>query len=204
MGQRHQIYVVTKNEGKYRATGAFHHQWCYGMRAPTNLVRAANLIFANKMDDGGWCEYSCRDSREIETVIAATYGVGLDSRISMVHNGAEYLIDGDNIMPSLGDNNDGASLIVIDNDKKEIRICLFTPGHLEGEYANNAPKNKAFSIDKYISYYYSDSDRAKKDFASNFAKNLDILSNSKFKTVSQVELNKILAYDLKSKQKKGA
>lgn len=208
MGQRHQIYVVTTNDSKkYKALGAFHHQWCYGLNAPLNLIRAALLIHKNKTGEllgDKWHEFICYDEREIETVIKATYGVSIDGNISMVHNENDFLIKDGQILPSQGDNNDGCSLIVIDNNKQEIRVGMFTPGHLEGKYwGDKDKKNRVLSPFQYLSYYYKREDFNEYEDKEDALKMYDLVKDQNFNVVEQSELDLILTADKKPK-KKGA
>lgn len=191
MGQRHQIYVVRKKQDEYKALGAFHHQWCYGMRASTNLCRAVSLIEKNKVKPL-WCDYTASDPREIESVIKATYGIDFDGTISMVHNEAEYLIENDRIRPERGDNNDGCSLIVIDEDKKELRAGFFTPNYLKGKHARNIKKNKAFTIQEYISFYYNSEEQKDTGFNNSFKEQLEFINGVSVKPIKQKELSTIL------------
>ena len=140
MGQRHQIYVVRKtkdsktNETSYSAIGAFHHQWCYGLTAASNCARLADTALKIKQDgdEKNFESFYLREGREIDVLVKAIYDLSLDHRLSMVHNEQEYLITDGVAYPERGDNNDGATLLVIDEVKKEIRACLFTPAFIEG------------------------------------------------------------------------
>lgn len=186
MGQRHQIYVMVKTNKEYRPLGAFHHQWCYGMTAITNLTRTINMVRKAKLScNNEWQQYTLSDQREIDTLIKAAYGVSLDGSISMVHNEAEYLINDEwtQITPENGDNNDGCSLIIIDNDKKEVRGCIFWP---------YAEKVQAIKREKYLLDYYNKEEQNEHEFINSFSKHLMVIHNSDFKNVTTQELKKVL------------
>jgi hypothetical protein len=197
MGQRHQIYIVSKKDNAYKALGAFHHQWCNGINPPTNLTRLAKLLEANKLKHGNeWSNYCCSDSREIETAVKATYGVSLSDTISMVHNENQYLISKNGqILPSHGDNNDGCSLLVIDNDLKQVRGCLFTPGHLERLENAEYEKNKAMTRVEYLRCYYKLSNLGKPEFIPY----LDVMEKYYLNPILQPELDQILSEDKATK-----
>lgn len=191
MGQRHQIYVVHKQKNKFTALGAFHHQWCYGMAAVTNLTRAAKLFEANIIEDGEWQEYcSGRDPREVETVIKACYGVSLSGRISMVHNETEYLADAETgfIKPECGDNNDGCGLILIDDDEQKIKVGMFTPGHMEGQHWSGKP-NRAYTRQEYLAFYYTQAEQNEPKFLASFEHEIKLLESGLLNPISQVELD---------------
>jgi hypothetical protein len=192
MGQRHQIYVVHKVKEKYSALGAFHHQWCYGITAASNCLRLVEAIKKAKADpilDKNWCEYATQDAREIDVLVKAIYGVAPDGKISMVHNEAEPLIENDNIHPERGDNNDGAALVIIDEDLQEVRACMFTPGWVEGKHGKLCKSWKSYTPKEYLEFYYRGDDlvQALKDNAERAT----YLEKSA-RPILQAEFNKIM------------
>jgi hypothetical protein len=193
MGQRHQIYVVEKTKDGYKAVTAHHHQWCYGLNAASNAVELANAIVKAKtaIRPNDWSKFSCDDERHLDVVVKSVYGIDKQTGfVSMVHNENEYLIVDGQIRPDLGDNNDGAALIVIDNDKQQVRVCMFTPGHVEGEHGDDCKAFKAYTPKEYFSFYYKDQ-KATEMLNSNPERAL--LLNSEVNSVSAVEFNKIMA-----------
>lgn len=189
MGQRHQIYVVSKCD-QYIALGAFHHQWCYGIEATANAIRLTQaLIIGKTAADGKWSNYSLNDQREIDVVVKAIYGLSPSGQVSMVHNKNEYLIDDNGIAhPELGDNNDGACLIIIDETSKEVRTCLFTPGHVDGEFGDECKAWKPYTPKEYLNFYYRGDDLAKalsgnKEFAKFIKMPVTPVTLSEFKKV---------------------
>lgn len=188
MGQRHQIYVVALKNKKYSALGAFHHQWCYGATAATNVIRLVSAAIKAKGDK--FEPYALTDERQVDVLVKSIYGVGLDGYISMVHNESEYLIEESQIRPERGDNNDGACLVIIDNDKKRIKACLFTPGHLEGEFSNECQPWRPYTPKEYLNFYYKGNGLvAYLKQNKEQAKILDTLVES----IPQVEFNKIMS-----------
>lgn len=202
MGQRHQIYVVRKLKDRetgratYRALGAFHHQWCYGFRAALSAVRLQAAAFKakqctlNKERASKWEDYYFYDPREVDTLVKAIYGIDDDGHVSMVHNESEYLIEDDSVRPERGDNNDGAALIVIDETKQQVRVCMFTPGHVEGKYGSKAEPWVAYSPREYLAFYYSKSEAAER--AADVA-TIEACTD----LVSQREFNVIMAKSIK-------
>jgi len=188
MGQRHQIYYVIKRDDEYTAVGAYHHQWCYGLKASSNAVRTVKIL-----EDQ---DYLRGDKREIETIAKAVYGLSLDNQISMVHNESEWLIDDDNIMPAGGDNNDGCTLYIIDLDKKEFRACMFTPGHLEGNYydCDRDGQYKAWDLNEYLAFYYNTEDLNE----TGMEKEKALVADHNVKPISQKELDLVLKAQLKA------
>lgn len=199
MGQRHQIYVVSKKKNQYNALGAFHHQWCYGLRAASNIVRLANAASKAKIDstDQKWVEYSLRDSREIDVLVKAIYGIDMDGTVSMVHNESEYLIEEGSVRPERGDNNDGAALLIIDDDEKEIRVCMFTPGHVEGNHNEKCKAWKPYSPTQYLDFYYDSAKRKEIGLDPEGVEKLNLI-NQPLKTIGLAEFKKIMAAALKA------
>jgi hypothetical protein len=194
MGQRHQIYVLAKkrnNEG-YEPLGAFHHQWKYGMGAVCDLTRAIQLISKAKFKYEKWCDFTCRDPREIATVITAIYGIDLKSNISMVHNCDDHLIVDGKIKPELGDNNDGCSIIVIDDEQNEVRGGFFTPGHVEGQHGRGAKKNHFYTRQEYLAFYYDLKEQKTLEFKKNFSEEIKIVESCTIAPIDQSELDVIL------------
>lgn len=154
MGQRHQIYVIIKDKNEYRAIGAFHHQWCYGLTAATNLIRTvqlANKVIARSV-------YLLMDAREVRTLVTAMYGVNeQEASISMVHDESEFLIEDGVAFPDRGDNNDGCGLIVIDRDSKTARGCLFAFSGVEGN-KGKAKNWSPMTPKQYAALYYTDAE----------------------------------------------
>lgn len=203
MGQRHQIYIVSKDKGNYNALGAFHHQWNYGLTATVNAVRLAKAVLINKtlfsLKPGDWSDYRIEDSREIDVLVKSIYGVDLDGRVSMVHNENEYLIEKGVIKPELGDNNDGAALIVIDNDFKEVRLCLFTPGHVEGEFGDDCKPWTVYGPLEYLNFYYRGV-KLLEIFRKNKRQAQFLDDNSSTRMVTQKEFDEILQRKPKKKR----
>lgn len=70
MGQRHQLFVIAKINGRYRTLSAIHHQWLYGQTAlkrclgtlkifqdPANRVPLQQeLIAAQRHDEAFWTQ----------------------------------------------------------------------------------------------------------------------------------------------------
>ena len=70
MGQRHQIYIVTKGKkekgrSEYTCLGAFHHQWNYGLTATSNAIRLVDAIELGKRPES---EFEAVFKRMIEAI----------------------------------------------------------------------------------------------------------------------------------------
>ena len=198
MGQRHQIYIIEKKKNKYTCIGAFHHQWTFGFKAANDLIRLASAVETAKSASlGKWSEYTFSDNRECHTLVSAIYGLDpFSGYVSMVHNESDTsLIDDDqNARPEFGDNNDGASLVVIDNDTQEVRACLFTPGHLEGEFASKVKPWVSYTPQEYLDFYY------KKNAERNKNPRNELIEKTKIKHVDQKEFSAILKTSMKNKK----
>lgn len=187
MGQRHQIYVVKKDKHGYTGLGAFHHQWKYGMSAITAFTQL--YLILKKYPYSSYM----LDDRRLNTAVSSAYGISPNGNISIIHNETKFLIDDGVIEPEKGDNNDGCSLIIVDNIKKEIRGCLFTPQHLEGQYYKDSHgRNKALTREKYLSYYYNKKDQDERGFKKEFKHELKLIRNTNIKKISTQELKKVL------------
>jgi hypothetical protein len=207
MGQRHQIYIIRKSKSEYTCIGAFHHQWCYGLKASSDVIRLALAVKRAKVQGVGptkaeWSEYYFCDHREVDVLTKAIYGIDPEEgAVSMVHNEAEYLIDKDgNALPENGDNNDGCALVLVDEDKQEVRLCLFTPSGVEGEYRSKVKNWVPYSPSEYLAFYYNEKELGKMD--SEFRKT--VVRENPFSTVSQAEFNKIFKKQTKKKTKGAA
>lgn len=195
MGQRHQIYVVSLTDGKYEALGAFHHQWCYGMSALYKLSKAYEMLDKSTSKHGEFYAGSASDPRIVNTIIKFAYGGESDGSATMLHDETEHLIKDGQIMPHWGDNNDGCSLLVINNDTKQIQGCFFTPSYVEGEHYHGTKDghNKAWDRSKYLDFYYSAEKRKDPGFYKAFSVEITVILNTTINPVSQKELNKILS-----------
>ncbi len=108
----------------------------------------------------------------------------------MVHNENDHLIDEKgNVRPERGDNNDGAALIVIDDKLNQVRACLFTPGHLEGD-SENYTAWTPYTPMEYFKFYYPKA--TDKDLDDNGIRGA-ILKGANIKPVSADEFNQIMS-----------
>ena len=188
MGQRHQIYVIIKDKNEYEAIGAFHHQWCYGLTAATNLISTVQL--ASKVIARS--AYLLLDAREIRTLVTAMYGVNeRDASISIVHDESEYLIEDGAAFPDRGDNNDGCGLIIIDRDSKTARGCLFAFSGVEGN-KRKAKNWSPMTPKQYAALYYTDAELLEFD-------NKEMLNvlNAEIKPVTPKEFKSIFKKSIK-------
>jgi hypothetical protein len=199
MGQRHQVYIVTttlndKGKTEYCCIGAYHHQWLYGITATSDALRMRDAILKAKLDSlSEWSKYALSDHREVDTLAKAIYGLDpFSGRVSMVHNENEYLIDEEQqARPERGDNNDGCTLFVIDNEKKEVRYCLFSFCGIEAKHSKAKQDWKPWSAEKYLHYYYTKEEIQKGEMEPERLKYLKTKNLTEF-VVDQKEFNKIM------------
>ena len=191
MGQRHQIYVGEKKNGKYRAISAHHHQWKYGLPVVYALTRLVKLIEGAVSDKDDF-NYSFRDHRELNTVVTAAYGIGIDGYVSMVHNESTegYLINEERtkFQPCNGDNNEGCSIVLIDRDKKEVRACFFSFHGIEGRHTKGLKNWTAYDRKKWLSFYHTDKELNEDKEDAELVKSI---LDQKVKLLSTAELLKI-------------
>lgn len=189
MGQRSQVYVIQLKDKEYSALGAFHHQWCYGLTAASNAIALYNLAGRAKTALGGaWEKYTLYEPRQIRSLVTHVYGVDFtDGHVSVVHDEAEFLIKDGFAHPELADNNDGCALLLIDEDKKELRLSMFTPEYLEGSFWDGKPW-KVYTPKEYVSFYYQEHDKELIKTQPEFRRKL---LNTTVNPVSQREFNRI-------------
>ena len=116
MGQRHQLFVIAKVNGRYRTLCAIHHQWLYGHTAlkrcldtlkifsnsSTQMLVQQELTAAAKKRDEFWLDPDERIPFPFITtclIIGASFGIDGDYH--------SVLIEPLNMAYDEGDNNDG-------------------------------------------------------------------------------------------------
>lgn len=146
MGQRHQLFIISSINGRYRTLAAVHHQWLYGA-GPTKacwrilqiLQHPANkklikyeLRYASTRPDEWWDELECNRNGDDDPVqfpfitTCLVVGAGLDPRPEFsYHHGVEILSITTDFQKV--DNNDGLTMIDISN-VDSIRYCFLQLG----------------------------------------------------------------------------
>jgi hypothetical protein len=188
MGQRHQVYVYSVSGKNAQCIGAFHLQWRYGVSAAVDCIRMSKAIMAAKQSSGAFSVHSFYDPREVDTLAKAIYGVSPTGSVSMVHNEADGLIEDGHARPERGDNNDGCTLLVIDNEQQEVRACLFAINGLEGNHSKAVKNYEPMSPQEYTAHYYTAQEL--KSFDPQSA--VELLMTETVKPVSAAEFKRLL------------
>lgn len=127
MGQRHQLFVIARINGRYRQLCAIHHQWLYGHTALRRcrdtlqiFGHAANripiqqeLIAASKHDDDFWAaprgdRYGAKNSHIPFPFIATCLVVGASFNADGYYHGV--IMEPFHMAFDEGDNNNGELL----------------------------------------------------------------------------------------------
>lgn len=155
MGQRHQVFVVSKDkeETKYHA---FHNQWCYGTLPLRHLKRV--IQYQAKTDDTFrlGSRYST-DTDMIRAILSCDPSEGFYSNYFDVLS--EHINKKGQVCLTCGDNNDGITIIVADGSKR-ISYCFMFIGDFHDKvkgdliYESMTP----LSAEEYVSAYYEKSD----------------------------------------------
>lgn len=160
MGQRHQVYVRLPkkfyNDGnpnnREAVTIGLHHQWLYGMTAIKQLGRAY-IYFAHAATDKYHTAHSSHPEEALDA-LASIYSMILED--GYYHRVHKFDID-DSVCrdPYLGDNNDGVTVIDLE-DPENMKVGFLSVGHTEGE--KSLPEG-IYSAQQYIDSYYSKEDQ---------------------------------------------
>lgn len=164
MGQRHQLFVIAKVNGKYRSLAAVHHQWLYG---PTALRRCRGLldIFSNPKNaislqeelkvaarkDSLWDRESSLMERSVKFPFIMTclmLGASYDSQDGYLH---KVHIEPFNMSYDEGDNNNGITIIDI-SDLNDVRYCFVDFFGMESEH--EVPLMTPLSGSVYLAAYH--------------------------------------------------
>lgn len=170
MGQRHQVYLYQPakyynpdniNNRPAKVVG-IHHQWLYGATAVQSLARALKFHKVGFDPDslGGFGGLLGLD-RDDASRLAAIYTV--DQQTGYYHNVIDISKEdwGCCEDPRNGDNNDGCTLIDIE-DPLNPKYCFFSVSHLEGDGdACRSVKNlQPMSAMQYLEFYYPEIEAA--------------------------------------------
>jgi len=125
MGQRHQLFVVAKINGRYRCLCAIHHQWLYGHTALRRCLDVLNifgdatnrmpieqeLVAASKHDDTFWTasreEYYKKNSHVPFPFIATCLIMGASFNVNGYYHAV--IVEPFYMSYDEGDNNNGKS-----------------------------------------------------------------------------------------------
>ena len=136
MGQRHQLFVIAKVNGKYRSLAVVHHQWLYGYTAlrqcrkileifsnPNNATALSNeLKYAaiNQVLWDGVPDYQDCKPRFPFITTCLMLGASFSPEDSYFHQVSPEPF---NLDFDAGDNNNGITIIDI-SDPNDIRYCF--------------------------------------------------------------------------------
>ena len=124
MGQRHQLFVIARINGKYRCLAAIHHQWLYGHTALSRCLAtlemfqnevnrvavAEELKMASKIDESVWQRPDTRSSNDFEVhfpfiMTCLSLGASFAVEDGYFHS---VLVEPFHMAYDEGDNNNGA------------------------------------------------------------------------------------------------
>lgn len=160
MGQRHQVFVVTRNQPGDLNYYAFHNQWCYGTLPLQHLKRV--IQYQEKADNycriGGDYE---DESHKIASILGTDPKEGVYSYY--LPTTGEHTDKTGNIHLDWGDNNDGITIILTDAKSKRISYCFMNISQNNSMWGfmnisqNNDQwePNTPLSAEDYISMYYN-------------------------------------------------
>ncbi|KAJ8071293.1 hypothetical protein OCU04_001629 [Sclerotinia nivalis] len=140
MGQRHQLFIIAKINGRYRGLAAVHHQWLYGatalkiclnilkiLQSPANRIALSHeLRHATRLSEEDWtldADYSKTSTAVIPFPFALTclmIGSALDVKRNYYHNVDDLPF---NLPFNEGDNNDGVTIFDI-TELEKVRYCF--------------------------------------------------------------------------------
>ncbi|TGO26641.1 hypothetical protein BPAE_0055g00120 [Botrytis paeoniae] len=196
MGQRHQLFVVAKINGRYRGLAAIHHQWLYGVTAlevclnilkilqsPANRIALSHeLRHATRLQEEGWsrkigfAKVSVADIPFPFILTCLVVGAGLrakDSYHARVHNLPFNLsFDG-------GDNNDGITVFDI-TELMQVRYCFVNldssdSDEEEGGAPPKPPAMTPLTGPQYLWGYYRKDDHSKQEKFKDLVKSFQAL-----------------------------
>ncbi len=165
MGQRHQLFVIAKVNGRYRGLSAIHHQWLYGFtaikqchrllkifQAPENRIALHHeLESAQQRDDAFWNTEPSYRQLDLPfpfittcLVLGASFNpdAGYEHSVSILPFNMQY---------DDGDNNDGITVIDI-SQLGHTRYCFVDFHGIESE--KEVCLNTALSARTYLEAYY--------------------------------------------------
>ncbi|KAL8705557.1 MAG: hypothetical protein Q9201_001335 [Fulgogasparrea decipioides] len=169
MGQRHQLFVIAKINGRYRQLCVIHHQWLYGHTAlrrcldtlktfqhPANrLSIQQELIAASEKDDRFWLLSEDEDEGEEKNghvpfpFIATCLIMGASFNVNGYYHG--ILIEPFYMSFNGGDNNNGITIFDI-TDLDNVRYCFVDFEGMESK--REVELMTPLSAQTYLEAYY--------------------------------------------------
>ncbi|KAH8809440.1 hypothetical protein F5884DRAFT_652358, partial [Xylogone sp. PMI_703] len=146
MGQRHQLFIISNVNGRYRTLAAVHHQWLYGagptkacwrmlqiLQNPTNKKLISHELREAATHPDEWWKTLKRDSHWQDDPLQFPFittclvlGAGLDPRPQFVYRHDVQVLSITTDFEEV-DNNDGLTMIDISN-LDSIRYCFLQLG----------------------------------------------------------------------------
>ncbi|KAK4497070.1 hypothetical protein PRZ48_011519 [Zasmidium cellare] len=155
MGQRHQLYVIAKADGRYRTLAALHKQWGYGMgairrcqlvmqvfRANASIVRQ-EIQKAEKLDWAKEVEAEGVKVREMNVLFPIV-------STCLVVAGGDKWLEPISILPTQGDNNDGITVFDITDPSNPRYAFVSLPESSHGHFVRRMTPMDAT---KYLKLY---------------------------------------------------
>lgn len=221
MGQRHQIYIITKEEQYSQKTKkytskkqvyGFHNQWLYGKNALRTCMRVLRYASHHADDNGsdlvrGSMNYGS-GLNSVNEKFKSLLQVDVETGYSaMVYAFQHNLNKDENFLeanqdPRFGDNNNGITIIDL-RDLSNSKYCFMSVSHLEGlrdDMENNYENFKAMSAEHYLTLHYDLDEKPeadatiedKKRLASHLMECRDLLVRfSVFDVLTDAEVKKL-------------
>ncbi|KAF7872289.1 hypothetical protein EAF04_003213 [Stromatinia cepivora] len=140
MGQRHQLFIIAKINGRYRGLAAVHHQWLFGatalkiclnirqiLQSPANRIALSHeLRHATRLSEEDWtrdADYSKTSTAVIPfpfTLTCLMIGSALNVKDNYHYNVDDLPF---NLAFDEGDNNDGITIFDI-TELEKVRYCF--------------------------------------------------------------------------------
>ena len=197
MGQRHQTYLITRNDDK-RVVLPYHNQWLYGRSAVFNAAKV--LQTAKKYTSKDQYNYRRLEENQLGEFWRAVQMMqdnsgGEKGSIGMTffhYEGIDFPIMKDFI--DRGDNNDGITIIDIDN----LKYCFMAFSGIEAD--KQIPNYAPVDAHTYLDAYYPGWKTYKgTDISEDCLHALELMKD--FKVLTLAELRKLFPLQEEFKEK---
>ncbi|CAD6443525.1 a813fa8e-9d2d-4fa6-a942-d5b23cc450cd [Sclerotinia trifoliorum] len=185
MGQRHQLFIIAKINGRYRGLAAVHHQWLYGddalkiclnirqiLQSPANRIALSHeLRHATHLSKKDWKRYVNYSNTSMDDVpfpfilTCLVIGSALDVKDNYYHAVDDLPF---NLPFNGGDNNDGITIFDI-TELEKVRYCFvnfsdyFYDDEVDAEQAIPPPPMTPLTGPQYLWGYRNKDDPAEQE-----------------------------------------